>query len=131
MVWRLARYGLAAYFAFVGVAVLLVEAGALPVPRLETEPRASAFLTAMTATGFVNGLLAISFLAAALALCIDRTTPLGLAILAPSIAGIFLFHLLLSGRLWWGSLWLGWWAALAWHYRAGFTGLWTYRKDAT
>ena len=126
MGWRLARYGFAAYFAFVGVAVLLFEAGLVPAPKLETEPRASAFLLAMTATGYVNALLAISFLAAAAAVLAERTTPLGLAIVAPSIAGIFLFHLLLSGKLLWGGLWLLWWLALAWRYRAGFAGLWNY-----
>jgi hypothetical protein len=127
--WRFARYGLAAYFGLVGVAVLLYEAGLLPEPSLEREPRASGFLRAMTDTGFLNHLLATSFIAAAAALVRHRTAPLGIAILAPSVVGIFLFHLMLSGRFLWGALWAIWLAALAWHYRRAFVALWTYGED--
>jgi hypothetical protein len=130
--WRIARYGYAAYFLFVGIIVLLYHAGLVRIPPLETAPPALAFLSAMTATGYVNQLLSVSFIAGAIALLRHKSAPLGIAIFAPSVVGIFFFHVLLSGRLLWGGLWMLWLVALAWHYRRGFYGLWTFgTRDAS
>lgn len=124
--FSIVRVAGAAYFLLVGILVLLFEAGLVDLPSPESEPRATAFLKAMTDTGFVNALLSVSFIAAALLLFRNRTAPLGIAILAPSVIGIFLFHVMLSGRLLWGSVWPVWLLALAWVYRRAFTPLCRY-----
>ena len=77
----------------------------------------------MKATGFFNPLLMVDYALGGGALLFRRTAPLGLALLAPSVGVIFLFHLKLTGNVAWGGGWALAWALLAWRYRAGFTGL--------
>jgi hypothetical protein len=124
--WRLARYGYSCYFMLVGIAVLLRQAGVISLPKLEPAPGAVAFLDAMVATGYVVELLSITFIIGAVSMLRHRSAPLGIAILAPSVVGIFLFHVVLSQRYLWGLVWMIWLVALAWHYRKAFEALWHY-----
>lgn len=55
---------------------------------------------------------------------VDRSSPIGLLLVAPAITVIALFHYFLTGSYVWGSIWPIWWAALAWHYRHVFARLW-------
>jgi len=94
----------------------------------EVTPSAIAFTNALAETQFMNPLLALTCLIGGGALLIRRTTPLGIAMLAPVVVVIFLFHLVLSGNWIWGTLNLVWFAGLAWRYRRAFTALWTYSE---
>ena len=94
----------------------------------EVTPGAIAFTNALAESQFMNPLLALTCLIGGGALLIRRTTPLGIAMLAPVVVVIFLFHLVLSGNWIWGTLNLVWFAGLAWRYRRAFTALWTYTE---
>jgi hypothetical protein len=92
----------------------------------EVAAGAIAFQTALTESRFMDPLLAVTCLFGGAALLIRRTSPLGIAMLAPVVVVIFLFHLVLSGNWIWGSLNLLWFAGLAWCCRRAFTPLWNY-----
>jgi hypothetical protein len=94
----------------------------------ETASGAIAFQKALTESHFMDPLLAIACLLGGVALLIRRTAPLGITILAPVVAVIFLFHLALTGNWMWGALNLVWFSALASGYRRAFTALWTYSE---
>jgi hypothetical protein len=85
-----------------------------------------AFQKALTESHFMDPLLALTCFFGGAALLIRRTAPLGIAMLAPLVVVIFLFHLVLSGNWIWGTLNLVWFIGLAWCYRRAFTTLWSY-----
>jgi hypothetical protein len=70
--------------------------------------------------------MGITFGVGGLALILHRTAPLGLVLLAPSVGVIFLFHLMLTGSVVWGTEWALGLVLLAWHYRSAYTALWNY-----
>lgn len=106
-----------AWFAFWGIAPLF---GVSTPPT--TNPEALALLDANRGT-FSMDLAQASFIAGGLALMAGRTAPLGLAILAPTVAWIFLFHVTLTAKYGWGALWFAGWLFLAWRYRDAFRPL--------
>jgi hypothetical protein len=123
--WTVGRVVYALFFLGTGVWVLLsVATGLLTAPGQPT-PAASAFMNALDDAGFVNPMLALSFIAGGGCLLFARTAPLGLVILAPSIAVILGFHLFLSGQYAWGLFVTACYLLLAWRYRRSFTSLWT------
>lgn len=81
-------------------------------------------MEALNATGFMNPLLIASFLVAGCAILFDRTAPIGLIILAPSIVVITCFHWFLTGNYTWGTIWPAWFLLLAWRLRRAFARLW-------
>ena len=85
-----------------------------------------AFASAMSASGFVDPLITLTCLVGGILVLVRRTTPLGLAVLTPLIAGIFLYHLVLSNSLVIGNVQLALLLVLLWHYRASFRLLWRY-----
>ena len=91
----------------------------------ETASGAIAFQKALTASHFMDPLLAIACLVGGGALLIRRTAPLGIEMLAPIVVAIFLFHLVMTGNWVWGTLNLVWFTGLAWYHRRAFTALWT------
>ena len=95
----------------------------------EVAAGAIAFQNALTESRFMDPLLAFACLFGGGALLIPRTVPLGIAMLAPVVVVIFLFHLLLTGNWIWGTLNLVWFTGLAWRYRRAFTSLWTYLES--
>lgn len=90
----------------------------------EVAAGAVAFQKALTESRFMDPLLALTCFVGGAALLIPRMTPLGIVVLAPVVAVIFLFHVVLSGNWMWGSLNLIWLGALAWRYRNAFSTLW-------
>lgn len=94
------------------------------------QPAAEAFNGPVFATPFMDPLLGTSFIAAGLALFFNRTAPLGVAILLPSMIVIFLFHLFLSGQIVWGAGHLLFVLFLLLVYRSAFTPLWNHGKTA-
>ena len=122
---RLARWLYGGYFLYVSaliVHMLLTGSSTIHQPTAA----AKAFSDAMNATGFFNPLLMVDYALGGGALLFRRTAPLGLALLAPSVGVIFLFHLMLTGNVVWGGGWALGWLLLAWPYRAGFAGLWNF-----
>jgi hypothetical protein len=126
--WRGARWLYGGYFLFVAVMVGRMLWFGAPGPHQGT-PAARAFTDAMNATGFFQPLLMVDYALGGAALLFRRTAPLGVALLGPTVAVIFLFHLRLTGNVAWGGGWALGLALLAWRYRAGFTGLWTYAPE--
>lgn len=118
--WAVARclYGL----VFIGLtAVVIIQFGGNHPP--EVNPAAGDFTGALNRTGFMNPLLTGTLLLGGMALLFDRTAPIGLLLVAPSVVVIALFHWLLTHTPVWGSIWPIWWAVLAWRYRSVFARL--------
>ena len=107
----------AAWFVFWGTAPLL---GVSPPP--DGGGAAHELLEANRGT-FSMGLAQASFAIGGLLLVFSRTAPLGIAVLAPTVAWIFLFHLTLTGSVVWGSAWLAGLLLLAWWHRDAFRPL--------
>ena len=112
------------YFA-TGVWIALAQFG-LSAPPPQPTPAASAFTNALTASRFVDPLIAVAYLFGGGALLLRRTSPVGVLLLAPIVVVIFFFHLVLSGQWVWGTINLLWLAALAWSHRTAYTPLWNY-----
>ncbi|MBA2467753.1 MAG: hypothetical protein H0V46_09170 [Sphingomonas sp.] len=89
-------YGL--FFLAIGVAVLVWLLTGLGSPPTQPNAEAQAFTDALTRSRIIDPLLAISYVVGGAALLRDRTAPLGLVLLAPSVLVIALFHLVLSGQ---------------------------------
>jgi len=117
------RWIFGGFYAAVGVWIALSLLGSASPPPQPT-PAAAAFAAALTASGFVDPLLAFDYVVGGLALFARRSAPLGIVLLAPAVVVIFLFHINLSGQWLWGTVNLIWLAALAWGFRAAFSSLW-------
>ena len=126
--WRIARWLYGGYFLYVAILIghMLLAGG--PTIHQPTAA-AKAFFDAMNTAGFFQPLLMVDYALGGGALLFRRTAPLGLALLAPSVGVIFLFHLRLTGNVAWGTGWALAWAMLAWRYQAGFDGLWNYASE--
>jgi hypothetical protein len=116
------------WYLITGGAWLVAHAIGRGTAHREVAAGAIAFQKALTESHFMDPLLALTCLFGGAALLIRRTAPLGIAMLAPVVVVIFLFHLVLSGNWTWGTLNLVWFAGLAWCYRSAFTKLWTYSE---
>lgn len=125
-----ARWLFGLFYAAVGIWVALSVIGVASPPQQPT-PAAAAFTAALTASGIIDPLLALTYLAGGIALLLRRTVPLGIVLLAPSVVVIFLFHIRLSGQWIWGSVNLLWLSALAWYFRGAFTSLWNQSQVGT
>lgn len=123
LLWDALRIVFAMFFLAMGIWALSSGFGIGSPPEQPTRAAAD-FTGALTRTGFMDPLLGASFLAGGAALMLRRTIPLGLVILAPSVAVILFFHLFLSGQYVWGPFVAVYFLALAWHHRAGLESLW-------
>jgi len=81
---------------------------------------------AMAESLFMNPLLCLACLVGGGAMLFRRTTPLGIAILAPLVIIIFCFHMVITKSYFWGSLNLILLVAIAWEFRRGIEPLWNY-----
>lgn len=120
-------YGL--FFIMDGAIRVISSVQGTPKPKF-AQPAAEAFNGPLFAAPFTDPLLGTSFIVAGLALFFNRTSPLGVAILLPSMVVIFFFHLFLTGQIVWGAGHLLFVLFLVWVYRAAFTPLWNYGKPA-
>jgi hypothetical protein len=127
---RILRLGYAfAIFAICIYAALATYLKGLP-PLTPSTTAARAFLGALMTTPFFTPLLAVTYLAGASALLFQRTAPLGIVLLAPSMVVIFFFHIFLTGMVLWGVAWAGSLAVLAWGHRDAFAALVTFQGPA-
>ncbi|HXW83130.1 MAG TPA: hypothetical protein VEJ86_01895 [Candidatus Binataceae bacterium] len=98
------------------------------IPNMTMPAAAGAFFGALFATGYMVPLLFATQLLGGVLLLIGRPVPFALALLAPVIVNIFLFHIFLDP----GGLPLAIVVAvlelfLAWNYRTAFAPLFTAR----
>jgi hypothetical protein len=117
------------WYLITGGAWLVTRALGRGAAHQEVAAGAIAFQKALTESHFMDPLLALTCFFGGGALLIRRTEPLGVAMLAPVVVVIFLFHLVLSGNWIWGTLNLVWFIGLASRYRRPFTSLWTYSES--
>ena len=93
----------------------------IPQPKEPMPAGAAAFAGALMATGYMMKLVAGTQLLAGLLLLINRYVPLALALLAPVIVNIILFHIFLApGSIAPGVVVLLLEVYLAWAYRNAF-----------
>ena len=123
-----ARWIFGLWYSVTGGAWLVTHALGRGAAHQETAAGAIAFQKALADSHFMDPLVAIACLLGGGALFSRRTAPLGIGLLAPVVAVIFLFHLVLSGNWIWGTLNLVWFTALAWRNRKAFTALWAYSE---
>ncbi|MEG2496965.1 hypothetical protein [Brevundimonas sp.] len=119
--WSAVRVLFGLYFLLATVMVMVKFGGNHPP---ESVAAAAHFTLALDATGFMTPLLIASFLVAGVAVLFDRTAPVGLIILGPSVLVIACFHWFLTGKYVWGTIWPVWYLVLVWHYRHVFARLW-------
>mgnify|MGYP001224217440 CR=1 FL=1 len=117
-------YGL--FYTYVGASWFIHKIIGRPWVTPPEPPQAKAITSAFAASGVVDPLIAATCLAGGLLLLVRRTTPLGIAILAPLVTGIFLFHVFLTGGWVWGTIHFVLLAALAWLHRSAFRSLWSF-----
>lgn len=117
------RIAYGAWFAFWGIAPLIGVASP-PVENAEAvalmEANGASFPLALAHATFVLGGLALIW---------KRTAPLGIAILAPTVTWILLFHTTLTASVAWGAFWFAGLLVLAWWHRAAFVPLVTWSSD--
>ena len=99
----------------------------VPPPRQPTA-EANAFWDAIAATGFMVPLLSFNYFVGGVLCFLERTTPLGLAMLSPPLVIAVLFNALLArvGGPWIVIAVLH--VLLMWTYRAAFVPLWSYPR---
>ena len=114
------------FYALTGLAIAAHVVFGIGSPPRQPTAAAAALADALSQSGIIDPLLAMTYILGGLALLRDRTAPLGIVLLAPAVSVIFCFHLALSGQWIWGPLNLLWLGALAYAYRASFTPLWNH-----
>src|SRR3546814_16941291 len=82
--------------------MVIVQFGGQNPP--ETMPAASDFASALDRTGFMNPLIIGTMLMGGAALLFERSAPVGLLLLGPSVAVIAGFLWFLTGKLVWGRI---------------------------
>jgi hypothetical protein len=112
------------FFFSTGMWILVSVTTGLTRPPAQPTPGAAAFMDALSATGFMDPLLALSFILGGGFVIFDRSAPLGLVILAPAVLVILLFHLVLSQQILVGITVAGVFLVLAWLYRGRLACLW-------
>jgi hypothetical protein len=122
---KLVRYLFAAFYVLIGIQTALALLGVIPAPEFEMSPRNAAFQAALGDTGFIVPLMALCFTAGGVLMFFDRTTPLGIMLLAPFVVVIFFTHLMLDGSAIWGTAHLGLLTLFAWQFRSAFQSLWS------
>lgn len=114
-------YGL--FYLFVGVAWFVHRILDKPWVMPEKNEAATTLVNALTASGIVDPFIASVCLIGGTLLLVRRTCPLGIAVLAPLVSGIFIFHLFLTGDWIWGGIHFGLLVLLTWSHRSAFRSL--------
>lgn len=127
ILWRILRYLYAAYYLYVGIFLALSLIGLVSMPPLKISAQSAAFFQeALSKAGFMDPALAVTYIIAAAALCLERTTPLGLVLLAPVAVIIFFTDTLLDTAWITGTTNAAILVLLAWHFRSAYRPLWSY-----
>jgi len=121
---RVLRIAYGLFFLVIGVAILVWLLTGLGSPPTQPNLEAQAFTDALSRSRIVDPLLGTGYTVGGAALLFDRTAPLGLVILAPSITVIVLFHFVLSGQWLIGLVVALVFAVLALAYRRRLSALW-------
>lgn len=119
-----ARWVFASFYTFVGASWFFSRLFGIPLPDHKGTPEAEALVAALASSGIVDPLIFTTSLAGGLLLFFRRTAPLAIAVLAPLVTGIFLFHLVLNQSWPWGVFNFCYLAILAWLHRSAFKPLW-------
>ena len=119
-------YGL--FYVYVGAAWFSYKILEKPWVMPEKNAAAAALVSALTTSGIVDPLIASVCLVGGILLLIKRTAPLGIAVLAPLVSGILIFHLFLTGDWVWGGVHFMLLVLLAWLHRKAFRPLVSYRS---
>src|SRR4051794_26105113 len=101
------------FYALTGLMIAMHTLFGIGSPPAQPTAAAAAFTDALTRSGFIDPLLAITYTCGGIALLRARTAPFGIVLLAPAVSVIFCFHLALSGQWIWGPLNMLWLLALA------------------
>ena len=117
-------YGL--FYAYIGGSWFLHYLLDKPWSVPKKNESAQILVNAMSQSGVVDPLIAGTCLVGGLLLFVKRTAPLGIAILAPLVFGIFIFHVFLTGGWVWGSIHFGLLVLLAWLHRSAYRPLWSF-----
>jgi len=128
---RPARWLYALFYTYVGASWFSYRLFGTSWPEHQETPAAKALTTALTDSGIVDPLIASVCLVGGACLFFRRTAPLGIAILAPLVTGIFIFHAFLNQNLGWGAFHLGYLLVLAWCHRSAFRPLWRHGRPGT
>ena len=123
-----ARWLFALFYTYVGIAWFSHALFGTPWPAEKETIAAKALTSALTNSGIVDPLIAATCLIGGLLLFFRRTAPLGIAVLAPLVTGIFVFHLALNENWPWGTFHLLYLGALAWLHRSAYRPLWNYER---
>ena len=126
VVTTILRWLFGLFYAYIGGSWFVHQIIGKPWVTPPKPERAEALASALTSSGLVDPLIASTCLLGGLLLLLRRTAPLGIAILAPLVFGIFLFHLCLTGDWLWGSIHLSLLVVLAWLHRSAFKPLWSH-----
>jgi len=124
------RWIFGVFYALTGLAIAAHVLFGVGSPPTQTTTAAAAFTDALTRSGFIDPLLAISYVVGGVALLRDRTAPIGIIFLMPVVLVIFCFHLVITGQWIWGPLNLLWLLVLAYAYRSSFTPLWNHARQS-
>ena len=112
------RIGYGLFFFVVGLYgsyYLLSEGGSW----FTVEPGPGAdFQAALLETGFIAPAMYACYIVGGAALFFNRTSPLGIVVLAPFIVVIFFYNVLLGGSVAWAVFWAGGLVFLAYLYRS-------------
>lgn len=126
MIWKVLRWLFGGYYLLVGLLFGLMMLGFLPPTKLTISPRSAAFQEALRATGFVMPMLIGTYLVGGAALLRLRTSPLGLALLAPAVVMITLTDSILDTAYTVATVNLAVFLALAWRMRAAYRPMWNF-----
>lgn len=122
--WLAARMIFAAWYFGVGVLGFIFDDRANDMAKATTDLE-----RAMAASGFLNPLLCLCCTVGGAALLVQRTSPLGIVVLAPLVIIILCFHMMITKDYWWGALNFALLLALIWHFRRGLEPLWSYTRS--
>lgn len=124
-----ARSLYALFYTYVGVAWFSHALFGTPWPEEKETPTAHALTSALSASGIVDPMIAATCLIGGVLLFFRRTAPLGIAILAPLVTGVFVFHITINSNWPWGVFHFLYLAVLAWLHRSAFRPLWSYGSE--
>ena len=129
-VWDAARWLYALFWIATGASMIWIVWSGRTNPIVQPTPAAQDFADAMDRWIALTVATALLWTVAGVAMLVRRTAPLGLALVAPAVFVILLFHLTLTGQYLWGVFFAAYAAALMWRCRDAYAPMWTRSADA-